>query len=114
MYTLIEPEVIHHFFDDDATIVEMLHLILITNIKELKGLKQIFDAGDFEKTRKTCHKSKPTMLYLGATKVRSTLENLERNIPEQFEALYPAFLSEIGYLEAEISAFVNEVISRKN
>jgi len=112
MYTLIEPERIFHFFDDAETVNEMLHLILLTNVEELKGLQQIFDSGNYEKTRKTCHKSKPTMLYLGAYRMKDSLEKLERNIPDQFDTLYPAFLKELELLEKEVKAFLNDVNSR--
>lgn len=112
MYTLIEPERIFYFFDDVDTVNDMLHLILLTNVVELKGLQQIYDSGDYEKTRKTCHKSKPTMLYLGAASVRDSLEKLERNIPTEFNTLYPAFLAELDLLENEIRAFLNDVNSQ--
>lgn len=112
MYTLIEPERIFHFFDDAETVNEMLNLILLTNVNELKGLQQIYDSGDYEKTRKTCHKSKPTMQYLGALGMKNNLEKLERNIPEKFNSLYPMFLEELFLLETEVKAFLNEVNSR--
>lgn len=112
MYTLIEPERIFHYFDDAGTVNEMMQLIMITNIEELKGLQQIYESGDFEKTKKICHKSKPTMLYLGATQMRDNLENLEKNIPDKFDLLYPAFLKELDLLEMEIKAFLKEVNSQ--
>lgn len=112
MYKLIEPERIFHFFGDAETVNEMLPLILATNVEELKGLQQIFDGGDYDRTRKICHKSKPTMLYLGAIGVRESLENLEQHIPDQFKNLYPVFLSELALLEKEINAFLKEVNSQ--
>lgn len=112
MYILIEPERIFHFFDDAETINEMLQLILLTNVSELKGLQQIFDSGDYEKTRKKCHKSKPTMLYLGAIGMRDSLEKLEQNIPGQFNTHYPVFLKELELLETEVKAFLKEINSR--
>ncbi|WP_158860635.1 Hpt domain-containing protein [Lunatibacter salilacus] len=112
MYTLIEPERIFHFFDDVETVNEMLNLILLTNVEELKSLQQIYNSGDYDKTRKTCHKSKPTMLYLGASRMKNSLEKLERNIPEKFNLLYPVFLEELILLETEVKAFLKEVNSR--
>jgi hypothetical protein len=112
MYTLIDPERIFHFFDDTETVNKMLHLILITNIKELKGLQHLYDSGDYEKTRKTCHKSKPTMLYLGAGGMKESLEKLERNIPDHFNTFYPAFLKELDLLEKEVKIFLKDVNSR--
>jgi septation ring formation regulator EzrA len=109
MYTLIEPERIFHFFDDAESVDEMLRLILITNINELKELQQVYNSGDYVKARKICHKSKPTMVYLGALQVRDALENLERNIPDKFEYLYPAFLEDLTVLENEINTFLIEV-----
>lgn len=112
MYKLIDPERIFHFFDDAETVNEMLHLILLTNVEELKSLQQLYDSGDYEKTRKTCHKSKPTMLYLGAGRMRDSLEKLERNIPEKFNLYYPSFLKELSLLETEIKTFLKDVNSR--
>lgn len=112
MYTLIDPERIFHFFDDAETVNKMLPLILVTNLNELKGLQQLYDSGDYEKTRKTCHKSKPTMLYLGAGGMRESLEKLELSIPEKFNTFYPAFLKELGLLEKEVKTFLKDVNSR--
>lgn len=87
----------------------MLGLILAINIRELKNLGALYHAGDFERLRKTCHKSKPTMLYLGASSLKEDLEHLEKNFPQQFELLYPPFLEKIELLEQEIDDFLREM-----
>ncbi|EON76476.1 hypothetical protein ADIS_2926 [Lunatimonas lonarensis] len=109
MFKYLDREKIFHFFEEEEMVSEMLGLILATNIRELKNLKSIYDSGDYERLRKTCHKSKPTMLYLGSTYLRDELEQVERNIPEKFEDLYPPFLDKIAELEAEIGDFLREI-----
>jgi hypothetical protein len=109
MFKYLDREKIFHFFEEEEMVSEMLGLILATNIRELKNLKSIYDLGDYERLRKTCHKSKPTMLYLGSTYLRDELEQVERNIPEKFEDLYPPFLDKITELEAEIGDFLREI-----
>ncbi|MCC5939577.1 MAG: hypothetical protein JJU34_20020 [Lunatimonas sp.] len=111
MFNYLDKEKIFHFFEDEEMVSEMLGLILATNIKELKNLASIFESGDYDKLRKTCHKSKPTMLYLGSSFMRDELEQLEKNIPDQFETLYPPFLEKILELENEIGNFLREMSS---
>lgn len=111
MFNYLDKEKIFHFFEEEEMVFEMLGLILATNIRELKSLRSIYESGDYEKLRKTCHKSKPTMLYLGSSFMRDELEQLEKNIPDQFETLYPAFLEKIQDLEVEIGDFLREISS---
>lgn len=109
MYKHIDEERIFHFFEDEEMINEMLGLILTTNITELKNMDAIYASGNFEKLKKTCHKSKPTMLYLGANELRGELEFLEKSIPEKFESLYPAFLLKLEELDLEIREFLRKL-----
>ncbi|WP_114751085.1 Hpt domain-containing protein [Pleomorphovibrio marinus] len=112
MYSLINPEVIFHFFDEDPQMVnEMVGIIISTNIQELRGLGGVFESGNFFQVKKKCHKSKPSMSYLGAIKVRGTLEKIEENVEASFERYYPHLLQELDLLEKELGLFLDHINS---
>ncbi len=112
MYSLINPEVIFHFFDEDPQMVnEMVGIIISTNLQELRGLRGVFESGNFYQVKKKCHKSKPSMSYLGAIKVRSTLERIEENVEVSFEKYYPNLIEELDLLEKELGEFLDHINS---
>ncbi len=114
MYSLINPEVIFHFFDEDPQMVnEMVGIIISTNLQELKGMRGVFESGNFYQVKKKCHKSKPSMSYLGALKVRGTLEKIEENVEASFDKYYPHLMDELDLLEKELHDFLEEINSKK-
>lgn len=107
MYKVIKPEIIYHFFENDHQMInEMLDLILQTNIHDLRNLLPYFEQKEFLQVKKRCHKSKPSMSYLGATSVRRTLETIEKDVENKFITNYPQLLDQLQELEEEMKTFL--------
>ena len=108
MYQLINEKTILQYFGDDDPVMlkEMVQIIIDINLKELKGLNQFFLVDDFKTIKKTCHKSKPSMSYIGALKTRKILEEMESDIENSHE-LNQTLQSQLLVIEEELIKFMN-------
>ncbi|KEO74054.1 Hpt domain-containing protein [Anditalea andensis] len=109
MYTLIHKETIFHYFgDDNEMAVQMVEIIMETNLKDLMNLPTVFAQKDFKKIKTRCHKGKSTMSYLGALQVRKLLEEIEKD-PKN---MYPLHKDQLHHylqiLERELQNFLDE------
>ncbi len=107
MYQLISEQSIYQYFGDDdpALIREMIHIILDTNIKDLKELTKFYQTGDFTTIKKRCHKAKPSMSYVGAQKTRKILEEIESNLEDSHE-LNEKLQHQLILIESELQKFL--------
>lgn len=110
MYQLISEKAIYQYFgDDDPDMIrEMIEIILNTNIKDLKELESFYGLGDFVTVKKRCHKAKPSMSYVGAVKVRKTLEEIESKL-EISHPLNAILQKQLDILEAELNDFLSKL-----
>lgn len=110
MYQIISEQSIYQYFGDDdpEMIREMIHIILDTNIKDLKELGSFYDDGDYVTIKKRCHKAKPSMSYIGAIKTRKTLEEIEANL-ENSAPLNESLQEQIRLIETELNTFVSGI-----
>ena len=110
MYQLISEKAIYQYFgDDDPDMIrEMIEIILNTNIKDLKDLESFYAVEDFATIKKRCHKAKPSMSYVGALKVRKTLEEIEDKL-ESSHSLNSVLQSQLGILETELNDFLSKL-----
>ena len=109
MYQLINPQIIFQYFDEDKAIVrEMIQIILDTNFNDLKHLDQYYASGNLSMVKKKCHKSKPSMSYVGAIKTRKLLEEIEANL-ENSHPKYLELLKDLDILDAEVNAFLENL-----
>ncbi len=110
MYQLISEQSIYQYFGDDdpEMIREMIQIILDTNIKDLKELSGLYQAGDFATIKKRCHKAKPSMSYIGAIKTRKTLEEIEMNL-ENSATINDSLQDQLNIIEAELDRFLSAI-----
>ncbi len=108
MYQLINEKTILQYFGDDDPVMlrEMVQIIIDINLKELKELDQFYLISDFSTIKKRCHKSKPSMSYIGALKTRKILEDIESDIENSLE-LNETLQSQLLVIEAELIKFMN-------
>ena len=108
MYQLINEKTILQYFgnDDPVMLREMVQIIIDINLKELKNLNQSYLNADYSTIKKCCHKSKPSMSYIGALKTRKILEDIESDIENSHE-LYETLQSHLLVIEAELIKFMN-------
>jgi len=108
MYTLIHKETIFHYFEDKEMAIQMVEIIMETNLKDLINLPALYDKKDFKKIKTRCHKGKSTMSYIGALQVRKLLEEIEKDpkasFPEHRDQLY----NYLQILERELQNFLDE------
>ena len=109
MYQNISEQSIHQYFGDDEPemITEMIHLILDTNIKDLKELDSFYQQGDLTTIKKRCHKAKPTMVYIGATQTKIVLEEIEKN-PGNYHELNNHLQAQLSLIETELNQFLEK------
>jgi hypothetical protein len=108
MYQLINEKTILQYFGDDDPIMlkEMVQIIIDINLKELKELNQFYLLADFQMIKKRCHKSKPSMSYIGALKTRKILEGIESDIENSHE-LNETLQSHLVIIEDELIKFMS-------
>lgn len=108
MYQLINEKTILQYFGDDDPIMlkEMVQIIIDINLKELKELNQFYLIPDFQMIKKRCHKSKPSMSYIGALKTRKILEGIESDIENSHE-LNETLQSHLVIIEDELIKFMS-------
>ncbi|PZX55430.1 hypothetical protein LV84_02568 [Algoriphagus ratkowskyi] len=101
-----EQSIYQYFGDDDPEMIkEMIQIILATNVKDLKELETFHQQDDFTSIKKRCHKSKPSMSYIGALKTRKILEEMERNV-EDFTRLNEKLQTHLVNIETELNQFL--------
>lgn len=110
MYQYISEQSIFQYFGDDdpEMIKEMVDIILVTNIKELKQLEIYYQQDDYELIKKRCHKAKPSMSYIGAMKTRKILEEMEHNFVD-FQRLNESLQSHLNEIETELNQFLETI-----
>jgi len=107
MYRHINVSSIYQYFGEDDTdmIKEMIHIILTTNLKDLKSLPTLFSNGDLLILTKLCHKAKPTMSYIGAHHSKKLLEKIERS-PTTSDTIITELAVQINEIEDELKHFL--------
>jgi len=110
MYQLISPQTIYQYFGDDdkEMLLEMIQIILDTNLHDLKSLDKAYSDEDFPVIKKSCHKSKPSLSYIGAIKTRKLVEQIESDIPAS-QSLYQDLKEQILTIENERHKFLATV-----
>ncbi|MDF2157729.1 Hpt domain-containing protein [Algoriphagus sp. CAU 1675] len=110
MYKIISEQAIHQYFGDDdpEMIIEMIQIILSTNIHDLKELNHFYEQGDYSTIKKRCHKAKPSMSYIGALKTRKILEDIEANL-EQSKELNAKLQEHLNIIESELHQFLKSL-----
>ena len=110
MYKLINPQSIFQYFgeDDKEMIIEMINIIIDTNLHDLKQLDIFYENKDFDFVKKKCHKAKPSMSYIGALGTRKILENIESDL-ENSRELYQNLKENITIIEEELSHFIENL-----
>jgi len=109
MYTLIHKDTIFHYFgEDNEMAIQMVEVIMETNLKDLMKLPELYDRKEYLKIRTRCHKGKSTMSYIGALQVRKLLEEIEKD-PKK---IYPEHKDQLHHylqiLERELHNFLVE------
>jgi len=107
MYKYISEQSIYNYFGEDERelIREMVHIILETNIKDLKELDIFHKQDDFATIKRRCHKAKPTMIYIGAQKTRKILGEIENNF-DKFQILNDSLQAHLIEIETELNQFL--------
>lgn len=107
MYQLINEKTILQYFGDDDPVMlrEMVQIIIDNNLKELKELNQLYPIAEFAAIKKRCHKSKPSMSYIGALKTRKILEDIESDV-ENSRELNVALQAHLAVIEDELIKFM--------
>lgn len=107
MYQYISEQSIYNYFGEDEPelIREMIHVILETNIKDLKELDILHKQDDFALIKRRCHKAKPTMIYIGAQKTRKILEEFEKNL-DKYQVLNESLQAHLIGIETELNQFL--------
>jgi len=110
MNQLIIEELIYKQFGEDEPemIREIIQLILSTNIKDLKELNFFYGIGDFHTIKHRCHKSKPSMSYVGALAVKKTLDQIEADV-ENSHQLNTLLQHQLIILEEELNNFLSKL-----
>lgn len=110
MYQLINPQIIFHYFGDEdkEMLREMIQIMLDTNFRDLKLLDEFYTSGDLAMIKKICHKSKPSMSYLGAMKTRKLLEEIESDLKNS-HSKYLELLKDLDILDAELHTFLKNI-----
>ena len=110
MYQFISEQSIYQYFgeDDPDMIVEMVQIIIETNIKDLKELDIFYKKGDFNTIKRRCHKAKPSMIYIGALKTRKILEEIEYSV-ENYQVLNTNLQTHLIKIETELNQFLKEL-----
>jgi len=108
MYQLIDENIIIQFFGDDdpEMLKEMVQIIIDINIQELKGLDHFYKISDYQTIKKRCHKSKPSMSYIGAELTKKIIEDIESNL-ENSQQLNETLQSHLVIIEDELVRFMN-------
>lgn len=108
MYQLIDVKsILQYFGDDDPEMLKvMVQIIIDVNINELKELDHFYKISDFQTIKKRCHKSKPSMSYIGANKTRKILEDIESDL-ENSHKLNRTLQDQLLILEDELNKFMN-------
>jgi len=108
MYQLIDEKIIIQYFGDDdpEMLKEMVQIIIDINIHELKGLDHFYKISDYHTIKKYCHKSKPSMSYIGAELTKKILEDIESNL-ENSHQLNKTLQSHLVIIEDELTRFMN-------
>lgn len=107
MYQIISKQSINQYFgeDDPEMTLEMIQIILDTNMHDLKLLGQFYDQKDFHTIKKICHKAKPSMSYIGALKTRKILEEIEADL-EHSQDLNKTLQEHLNIIESELRKFL--------
>lgn len=108
MYQLIdEKSILQYFGDDDPEMLKvMVQIIIDVNINELKELDHFYQISDYQSIKKRCHKSKPSMSYIGADKTRKILEEIESDL-ENSHKLNRTLQGQLIILEDELIKFMD-------
>lgn len=110
MNQFISEQSIYQYFGDDEPemIIEMVQIILATNINDLKELGAFYQQDDFTTIKKRCHKAKPSMSYIGALKTRKILEEIESG-QGNFLELNATLLAHLTEIETELNRFLETI-----
>jgi len=108
MYTLIHRETIFHYFEDKEMAVQMVEIIMETNLKDLMNLPTLYTRKDFKKIKTRCHKGKSTMSYIGALQVRKLLEEIEKDPKNSYPEHKDQLHNYLQILERELQNFLDE------
>lgn len=108
MYKLInEKSILQYFGDDDPEMLKlMVQIIIDVNITELKELDHFYQISDYQTIKKRCHKSKPSMSYIGAEKTRKILEEIETDLENSHE-LNTILQGQLLIIEDELTKFID-------
>ncbi|GHB29378.1 Hpt domain-containing protein [Mongoliitalea lutea] len=103
MYHFINPQIIVQYFgdEDESLIAEMIRMIRDTNLTELSLLDDAFSKEDYMHIKRVCHKSKPSLSYIGAISSRGLVEQIEQDPSSTYE-IYEL-------LKVEISSIIQEL-----
>jgi len=109
MYTLIHKETIFHYFGEDNDMaVQMVEIIMETNLKDLMDLPTLHKQKEFKKIKTRCHKGKSTMSYIGALQVRKLLEEIEKDPKNAYSEHKDQLHNYLQILERELQNFLDE------
>ncbi|WP_228527685.1 Hpt domain-containing protein [Pararhodonellum marinum] len=109
---LINEQSIYHFFGEDEEMMhQMLQIIINTNLKELKQLETLFQNEDYKMVKKKCHKSKPSMSYIGAIKTKKILEEIEADVLGSYPKKFQELDDHIQTIERELNEFMGTRLS---
>ncbi len=107
MYQHISEQSIYQYFgDDDPDMIrQMVEIIIDTNIKDLKELETFYEQKDYVTIKKRCHKSKPSMSYIGAEDTRNLLESIEADL-ESSHPINIELQQHLAVIEEELNQFL--------
>jgi len=109
MYTIIHKGTIFHYFGDESEMaVQMVEVILDSNLKDLKQLPELFQQEKHDEIKVRCHKGKSTMSYIGALQVRKLLEEIEQDPKTQYPPNREQLARDLEVVEEELHDFLNE------
>lgn len=110
-YQFISTEIIYQYFGDDdkEMLLDMINIILSSNLRDLRDMDKAYAEEDFSLIKKRCHKSKPSLSYIGAFETRKLVEEIELNVPHSYE-LFNTLKLHLIQIETELKNFVKTLV----
>ncbi len=114
-YTLIDPNIIQaNLMQNNALIAQFLQLYLVQIPVDLSALNEAMDSKDPIEISNKAHHIKPTMEYIGATSLRTELQELETAAKngadmQQLKKLFDILLPQFNTLFVEIKDYLDQL-----
>ena len=114
MYKFINIKTLHSYLDEENhdLIRHLIGLILDINLFELEELTEYYRSDDFENIKKRCHKTKPSLSYIGAFATLELVEEIEQN-PIESKPINDLLQYNIKMIREELDHYIKNLRSKK-